>query len=185
MRFCPLVPRPRLRTGLGFPLASVTLVVGLAACDSLTTPPEPVAIAVTTTTAAAAPPASAAPAASAAAPAPTPPPADPNAKLVSTDVVVGKGTEAKTGSHVSVHYVGTLADGKEFDSSRKRGKPFVFTLGQGSVIRGWDQGVVGMKVGGRRELIIPASLGYGSQSPGSGIAPNDTLVFMVDLLKIN
>jgi FKBP-type peptidyl-prolyl cis-trans isomerase len=109
---------------------------------------------------------------------------DPGAKLVSTDLTVGKGAEAKTGSTVSVHYVGTLADGKEFDSSRKRGKPFVFTLGQGGVIRGWDQGVVGMKVGGKRKLVIPPQLAYGPNGRPPVIPPAATLTFEIELIEV-
>jgi peptidylprolyl isomerase len=86
---------------------------------------------------------------------------------------------------VTVQYVlGTYSSGKEIQSSWSS-QPFSFTLGAGQVIPGWDQGVVGMKVGGRRELVIPPSLGYGAQSPGAGIAANDTLVFVIDLLKVN
>src|SRR5207245_10640243 len=112
------------------------------------------------------------------------PAADTNAKLQSTDVVVGKGAEAKTGDSVSVHYVGTLTDGKEFDSSRKRNQPFVFTLGQGRVIKGWDQGVVGMKVGGKRRLVIPPALGYGERGMPPVIPGNSTLNFEIELLEI-
>jgi FKBP-type peptidyl-prolyl cis-trans isomerase len=159
----------------------------LGACDSLTSPSEPVAIAADNTTAAAAPAKPAHPAASASA-APTAsaaaPPSDPNAKLVQTDLLVGKGAEAKSGDTVSVHYVGTLLNGTEFDSSRKRGKPFVFTLGQGQVIRGWDQGVAGMKVGGKRKLVIPPALAYGDRGMGSVIPPSSTLTFEVELVDI-
>ncbi len=87
---------------------------------------------------------------------------------------------------MTVQYVGVAySSGKVFDSSWGRGQPFQFSLGEGQVIPGWDQGVVGMQVGGRRELIIPPSLAYGAQSPGAGIAANDTLIFIVDLVKIN
>lgn len=95
----------------------------------------------------------------------------------------GKGREARNGSHVEVHYVGTLLNGKQFDSSRDRDSPFTFQLGSGSVIRGWDQGIAGMKIGGRRKLIIPPELGYGSQGKGQ-IPPNSTLVFDVELLSV-
>ncbi len=105
-------------------------------------------------------------------------------KLVSVDEQVGTGAEAKTGDAVSVHYVGTLTNGTEFDSSRKRNQPFKFTLGQGKVIKGWDQGVVGMKVGGKRKLTIPPSLGYGARGAPPVIPPNSTLVFEIELVSI-
>jgi FKBP-type peptidyl-prolyl cis-trans isomerase len=163
-------------------------VVLLVACSNLTAPPQPEAISTDTTTTAAKPAASAAhpaPSASAAAaPTPPPPPADPNAKLISTDIVVGKGAEAKTGDSVSVHYTGTLTDGKQFDSSRTRNQPFVFTLGQGRVIKGWDQGVVGMKVGGKRKLVIPPALGYGERGMPPVIPQNATLNFDIELLEV-
>ena len=99
---------------------------------------------------------------------------------------MGTGPAAKAGDTVSVQYVGVAySSGKVFDSSWSRGQAFQFPLGEGQVIAGWDQGVVGMQVGGRRELIIPPNLAYGAQSPGSGIAANDTLIFIVDLVKIN
>jgi peptidylprolyl isomerase len=107
----------------------------------------------------------------------------PSAGLKSTDEVVGTGTEAVTGKTVSVHYTGTLQDGTKFDSSRDRNQPFEFRLGQGEVIKGWDQGVVGMKVGGKRKLVIPPDLGYGSQDKGT-IPPNSTLLFDVELLEV-
>lgn len=98
------------------------------------------------------------------------------------DLIVGSGTEAKSGDAVTVNYVGVLGKtGKVFESSFKR-EPFKFTLGKGEVIKGWDKGIVGMKVGGRRELVIPASLAYGTSGSGK-IPPNETLIFVVDLLS--
>lgn len=104
-------------------------------------------------------------------------------ELKSEDIVVGTGVEAVSGKKVSVHYVGTLTNGTKFDSSRDRGTPFEFDLGAGQVIKGWDQGVAGMKVGGKRKLTIPASLAYGAGSVGA-IPPNSTLVFEVELLGV-
>ncbi len=108
-----------------------------------------------------------------------------------TDVEVGTGDEAVAGKAVTVHYTGWLHDegkpdhhGARFDSSRDRGQPFVFALGAGSVIQGWDRGVAGMKVGGKRTLIIPPELGYGTSGAGGVIPPNATLVFDVELLGV-
>ena len=98
------------------------------------------------------------------------------------DLEVGTGAEAQAGQMVTVHYTGWLTDGQKFDSSKDRNDPFVFPLGQGMVIKGWDQGVVGMKVGGKRKLTIPAELGYGARGAGGVIPPNATLVFEVELL---
>lgn len=104
------------------------------------------------------------------------------------DTVVGEGAEATRGSPVSVHYTGWLynddTQGAKFDSSRDRNDPFGFNLGAGMVIKGWDEGVQGMKVGGQRTLIIPASLGYGARGAGGVIPPNATLKFDVELLKV-
>jgi FKBP-type peptidyl-prolyl cis-trans isomerase len=109
----------------------------------------------------------------------------PNFQTQIEDTQVGTGPAAKAGDRVSVHYVGTLADGKQFDSSRDRGQPFAFKLGQGQVIRGWDVGVEGMQVGGVRKLTIPPDEGYGARGAGGVIPPNATLHFEVELLKIN
>nr|WP_298125744.1 FKBP-type peptidyl-prolyl cis-trans isomerase [uncultured Pseudoxanthomonas sp.] len=102
------------------------------------------------------------------------------------DTVVGRGVEAKPGSNVTVHYTGWLyengAQGAKFDSSKDRDEPFIFPLGGGMVIKGWDEGVQGMKVGGQRTLIIPATLGYGARGAGGVIPPNATLKFDVELL---
>jgi peptidylprolyl isomerase len=113
----------------------------------------------------------------------TPPSGPAPTKLVSKDLIVGSGKEAKAGDQVTVNYVGVLyKGGKEFDASWKRKEPFQFQLGQGSVIKGWDQGVVGMKVGGRRELIIPSELAYGKTGSPPSIPANAPLVFVIDLL---
>lgn len=132
-------------------------------------------------------------------PAPTEPPAvpeDPNApkgdgKIVTAksglkyeDLVVGTGARPNTGQSVTVHYTGTLTDGKKFDSSRDRNEPFTFHIGVGEVIKGWDEGVATMKVGGRRKLTIPAALGYGERGAGDAIPPNATLIFDVELLEV-
>lgn len=108
----------------------------------------------------------------------------PPATMVATDRVVGTGAEAVQGTTVVVHYVGvSWSTGREFDASWERRKTFSFKLGAGSVIRGWDEGVLGMKVGGQRELVIPPALGYGARGVGP-IKPNETLVFVVDLLEV-
>src|SRR5689334_946796 len=101
-----------------------------------------------------------------------------------TDTKVGTGAEAKAGQNVSVHYTGWLTNGTKFDSSKDRGQPFNFPLGGGRVIKGWDEGVQGMKVGGVRKLTIPPNLGYGAQGAGGVIPPNATLVFEVELLDV-
>ncbi len=102
--------------------------------------------------------------------------------LIIEDIVNGDGAEAAAGQEVTVHYTGWLTDGKKFDSSKDRDDPFVFPLGGGRVIRGWDEGVQGMKIGGKRKLTIPPALGYGARGAGGVIPPNATLVFEVELL---
>lgn len=108
----------------------------------------------------------------------------PPAQLTVVDIVKGKGAGAKNGDSLTVDYAGdSWSTGKEFDASWKRGQPFPLTLGQGAVIKGWDEGLVGMKQGGRRLLVIPPDLGYGSSGSGTAIKPNETLVFVVDLRR--
>jgi peptidylprolyl isomerase len=105
--------------------------------------------------------------------------------LVVTEITEGDGAEATSGSTVSVHYVGVAhSSGEEFDASYNRGTPLEFRLGAGQVIQGWDQGVEGMKVGGRRQLVIPPHLGYGDRGAGGVIKPGETLIFVVDLLDV-
>jgi peptidylprolyl isomerase len=114
------------------------------------------------------------------------PGAEPPADLVITDVTEGDGAEATSGSTVSVHYVGVAhSTGEEFDASYNRGTPLQFRIGVGQVIQGWDQGVEGMKVGGRRQLVIPPHLGYGDRGAGGAIKPGETLIFVVDLVGVH
>ena len=110
---------------------------------------------------------------------------EPPTELVVTDLTEGDGTEATAGSTVSVHYVGVAhSTGEEFDASYNRGAPLDFRVGVGQVISGWDQGVQGMKVGGRRRLVIPPHLAYGDRGAGGVIKPGETLIFVVDLLDV-
>lgn len=105
-------------------------------------------------------------------------------KLIIVDEKAGSGIEAVAGKKVTVNYVGTLTDGTKFDSSFDRNQPFSFNLGAGEVIKGWDEGLIGMKVGGKRKLTIPPSMGYGAAGAGGVIPPNATLIFEVELLKV-
>jgi hypothetical protein len=170
-------------------LLGLTLSV-IGGCTSLTEPTaiEPIASAgearpVVVQPASAAPKAPSPP--SLAAPALSAQPGPPDERLGTVTMTEGKGPVAKAGDHVSVHYVGTLTDGTKFDSSRDRNKPFDFTLGQGQVIKGWDEGVAGMKVGEKRKLTIPPAMAYGAMGRPPVIPPNSTLVFEVELMAIN
>ena len=109
---------------------------------------------------------------------------DATKELIVEDLVVGTGTEARQGNLITVNYAGTLLNGTKFDSSYDSGTPFSFSLGAGEVIAGWDQGFTGMKVGGKRKLTIPPHLGYGERGGGDLIPPNSTLIFEVELLKV-
>ena len=114
------------------------------------------------------------------------PEGQPPTALSVTDEIVGEGPEASSGATVTAHYVGVaFSTGEEFDASWNRGQPFTFKLGKGQVIPGWDAGVQGMKVGGRRQLVIPPHLGYGDRGAGGVIKPGETLVFVVDLIGVS
>ncbi len=105
--------------------------------------------------------------------------------LIIEDITTGEGDEAVSGKTITVHYTGWLTDGTKFDSSKDRNDPFQFRLGAGMVIRGWDEGFAGMKIGGTRKLTIPPEMGYGARGAGGVIPPNATLVFEVELLGVN
>jgi peptidylprolyl isomerase len=111
------------------------------------------------------------------------PEGEPPTTLLVTDEIIGEGSEAASGTTVTAHYVGVaFSTGEEFDASWNRGEPLRFRLGVGQVIAGWDQGISGMKVGGRRRLVIPPNLAYGERGAGGAIGPNETLIFVVDLV---
>ena len=110
----------------------------------------------------------------------------PPTELVVEDITVGDGAEVTPGSPIQAHYVGVAhSTGEEFDASWNRGEPLEFTAGVGQVIQGWDQGLLGMKVGGRRKIIIPPALGYGERGAGASIGPNETLIFVCDLVSVD
>jgi peptidylprolyl isomerase len=181
----------RLRT-LVLAAAATASGLGLAACSSgssssTTSPSSTVPADAPTTTVVTQPVASPSPAGTfGTKPTVVVPTGPPPTTLQVTDLITGTGPKAKPGDQVTVQYVGYAYSNKQqFDASWDRGQPFDFALGQGQVIAGWDDGVVGMQVGGRRELIIPPNLAYGANSPTPQIAANDTLVFIVDLVKVN
>jgi peptidylprolyl isomerase len=177
------MPKPRQRFRLAITLGAVSLAVVLAACGSSSSSGSS-----STETKASSP--GAAPTTPTSGPLSTEPQVTPPSgpaptTLVTKEVITGTGPEAKTGDHVTVNYVGVLyADGFKFDASWLRSEPFSFTLGGHEVIPGWEKGVEGMRVGGRRELIIPSSLGYGARGAPPKIPPNAALVFVVDLLGV-
>lgn len=156
----------------------------LAACGDSPTSPPAVTIGVNTPNAPQAPQLPNTPAGAGGVPAITGTSVKTPSGLEYIDEKVGDGAVATAGKTVSVHYTGYLTDGKVFDSSRTRGQPFSFPLGAGRVIKGWDEGVAGMKVGGKRRLIIPPALGYGAQGAGGTIPPNAQLIFDVELLNV-
>jgi FKBP-type peptidyl-prolyl cis-trans isomerase FkpA len=160
------MPRPML-------LLALFVALTLAGCASAPAPTPPTPAAAVTPA-----PAAAAPAAAGVKEVTT------SSGLRYTDLVVGNGVLAEDGMTVSVHYTGWLTDGTKFDSSLDRGQPFAFQLGAGQVIRGWDEGVRGMRVGGKRKLTIPPDLGYGERGAGGVIPPNATLVFEVEFVSV-
>ncbi|MCX6118406.1 MAG: FKBP-type peptidyl-prolyl cis-trans isomerase [Proteobacteria bacterium] len=166
-----------MRIFLGL-VSSVILLAPLSSCtkcsQSSTTTDKPAETTAASNTAASA--TDAAPAQPAVAPA--------AGQLVITDTVVGTGAEAVAGKTVTVHYTGTLLDGTKFDSSLDRNEPFKFSLGTGQVIKGWDEGFKGMKIGGKRKLVIPSDMAYGEQGAGGVIPPNAALQFEVELLNV-
>ena len=115
---------------------------------------------------------------------PSSPSAQPETKLKIEDLKIGQGKEVKSGDVITVHYLGKLTNGQKFDSSYDRNQPFETQIGVGQVIQGWDEGLLGMKVGGKRKLTIPPELGYGEQRAGAAIPPNSTLIFEIELISI-
>jgi peptidylprolyl isomerase len=176
------MPRHMSRRPLALTLTAALALVaaGCGSSNDKTTSTSSAAPAQSTTTAATPAPAKARPKPKVKVPSGKPP-----KKLVIKDLIPGTGQAAKAGDPITVNYIGVdFANGKPFDNSYDRGQPFPFQLGGGQVIPGWDRGLVGMKVGGRRELVIPPSLAYGPQGQPPVIKPNETLVFVVDLLSI-
>jgi FKBP-type peptidyl-prolyl cis-trans isomerase len=167
---------------LWVPLGAAALAA-LTGCTSLTEPPPPEQFASASTGADAGVPTAASVKAQAP-PSLSAQPVPPDQQMGMVTLTPGTGAMAKAGDRVSVHYVGTLTDGTKFDSSRDRNQPFQFVLGQGQVIKGWDEGVAGMKVGEKRKLTIPPAMAYGAQGRPPKIPPNSTLVFEVELLAI-
>jgi peptidylprolyl isomerase len=187
----PVRPVPHPAVLRPFVLAA-TAAIALAGCGGSTKPTEPESSlpaatssqASTPTTPASTPTTPAATAPARPKPRVRVPSGPPPKRLVVKDLIRGTGPAARAGQSVTVNYVGVLyRGGKQFDASYDAGQPFTFTLGQGGVIKGWDQGVAGMRIGGRRELIIPPGLAYGPQGSPPKIGPNQTLVFVIDLLS--
>ena len=172
-----------MKRSLPFSLIAVTCVV-LVGCDRCSKKADPAATTAAIDQPAATDPATAAQTEGASAPAAAAPAAEGPAELEKTDIKEGTGAEAQKGKKVSVFYTGSLLNGTVFDSSKDRSSPFSFVLGTGSVIAGWDQGIEGMKEGGKRKLVIPAKLAYGERAVGGVIPPNSTLVFEIELIKV-
>jgi len=172
-----------MKRSLPFSLIAVTCVV-LVGCDRCSKKADPAATTAAIDQPAATDPATAAQTEGAAAPAAAAPAAEAPAELEKTDIKEGTGAEAQKDKKVSVFYTGSLLNGTVFDSSKDRSSPFSFVLGTGSVIAGWDQGIEGMKEGGKRKLVIPAKLAYGERAVGGVIPPNSTLVFEIELIKV-
>jgi len=172
-----------MKRSLPFSLIAVTCVV-LVGCDRCSKKADPAATTAAIDQPAATDPATAAQTEGAAAPAAAAPAAEAPAELEKTDIKEGTGAEAQKGKKVSVFYTGSLLNGTVFDSSKDRSSPFSFVMGSGGVIAGWDQGIEGMKEGGKRKLVIPAKLAYGERAVGGVIPANSTLVFEIELVKV-